>query len=488
MPGYSQRYATDQSTSSRDSRRSDESSQGSQSTAPTSIYSSPRPSIHQYQPDRPIYHQKKERDMSPCDSSPAATYLPRSSQETYDSTLSSQEDIFDEPESYDPEYEVPEYTEVVEKTLRPSNAQDFARFFPSTKRLYIRHDDTSYDGNMNLRVDTEVGHGLEKEVIQLFHLRMQDLKNREFSLRRYERSSGREVCHSSRKYVKPAERRPSVLTRSVSNALAHMRKHSPSRTDSPTSNRKPIGGTTRHDSGYASASDSDSDFEAFMASKKASAAASMIPTNTTKLEFSNYAQVDVKRRGARGSKRYEFEYWGRSYSWKRVSEKDGDGKAISYHLFKGDSSTAIAHIVPELRSRDEMRAEDLAGGWIPPCQVWISDPSVLHAVTDVADVIISTGLVALVDDSIKRRFQPKRHNTQHPKTHSSHSSPYSPHPHPKMDNMDFVNPKALVSNIFFKRRDSRGSHKSTEEEKKHSPLRYCAAQPVVGSTTHTRKY
>lgn len=384
MPEYMQRYTTVQSTSSRDSRHSDESSRDYQSTAPTSMYNSPQPSIYQYQPDRPIYPQKKSIDSAPYDISPAATSYPRSSQETYDSTLSSQENLFDEPDTYDPEYEVPEYKEVVENNLRPSNAQDFARFFPSTKRLYIRHDNTSYDGNMNLRVDTEIGHGFDKEVIQLFHLRMHDLKNREFSLRRYERSSGREVCHSSRKYVKPAERRPSVLTRSVSNAFAHMRKHSPSRTDSMNSNHKPMGGITRHDSGYASASESDSDVEAFMASKKAPAA-SKIPTNTTKLEFSNYAQIDVKRRGAKALKRYEFEYWGHSYSWKRVTEKDGEGKAISYHLFKEDSTTAIAHIVPELRSRDEIQAEDSVGGWVPPCQVWISDPSVLTAVTDVAE-------------------------------------------------------------------------------------------------------
>ncbi|KAI9649782.1 hypothetical protein NHQ30_002363 [Ciborinia camelliae] len=407
MPEYMRRYTTDPSTSSRDSRQSDESSRESQSTAPTSIYSSPRPSIHQYHIDRPIYYQKNSIDLSPYEISPAATHYPRSSQETYDSTLSSQEDLYDEPESFDPEYEVPEYKAVVENNLRPSTAQDFASYFPSTKRLYIRHDDTSYDGNMNLRVDTEVGHGQEKETIQLFHLKMHDLKNREFSLRRYERSSGREVCHSSRKYGKPAvEKRPSTLTRSVSNAFASICKPAPSRTNSATSTPKPMGGIKRHDSGYASNSESDDDVEAFMTSKKA-AAASTIPTNTTKLEFANYAQVEVKRRGAKASKRYEFEYWGHSYSWKRVTEKDGEGKAISYHLFKGDSGPAIAHIVPELRSPAQIREEDLVGGWVPPCQMWISDRSVWTAVTDVADVIISTGLIALVDDSITRHFPPK---------------------------------------------------------------------------------
>ncbi|KAM3148766.1 hypothetical protein ABEW05_011003 [Botrytis cinerea] len=494
MPDYMRRYTTDHSTSSRGSRQSDESSRESHSTAPTSIYNSPRPSIHQYQPERPIYYQKESIDLSPSDISPID--YPRSSQETYASTSASQEDLYDEPESYDPEYDVPEYKTVVESNLRPSNAQDFAQYFPSTKRLYIRHDDTSYDGNMNLRVDTEDGHGQDKEIIQLFHLRMHDLKNREFSLRRYERSSGREVCHSSRKYAKPTERRPSVLTRSVSSAFASMRKPSISRQNSTTSPIKPMGGVQRHDSGYASNSESDSDVDAFMASKKA--AASSIPTNTTKLEFSNYAQIEVKRRGAKSQKRYEFEYWGYSYSWKRVVEKDGDGKAISYHLFKGDSGNAVAHIVPELRSREQVREEELVGGWVPPCQMWISEKSVLEKVTDVADVIISTGLIALVDDSIKRHFQPK------PTSHSSHShsnsnsyttSPFThthtnttPHSHsqaltprssprtlplpPLNMNLEFVGPRAMVEHMF-KRRNSGSSSKSREHEKrKHSPLRY----------------
>ncbi|KAJ8067745.1 hypothetical protein OCU04_003349 [Sclerotinia nivalis] len=485
MPQYMRRYTTDHSTSSRDSRQSDESSRESQSTAPTSIYGSPRPSIHQYYTDKPIYYQKDSIDLPPYDISTAATHYPRSSQETYASTSPSQEDLFDEPEDYDPEYEVPEYKTVVENNLRPSTAQDFAHFFPSTKRLYIRHDDTSYDGNMNLRVDTEDGHGQDKEVIQLFHLRMHDLKNREFSLRRYERSSGREVCHSSRKYAKSAaERRPSTLTRSVSNAFASIRKPAMSRTNSTASTPKAMGGIKRHDSGYASNSESDSDVEAFMASKKA--AASMIPTNTTKLEFSNYAQIEVKRRGAKASKRYEFEYWGHSYSWKRVTEKDGEGKAISYHLFKGDSGAAVAHIVPELRSPAQIREEELVGGWVPPCQMWISDRSVLTAVTDVADVIISTGLIALVDDSIKRHFHPKPHpkpassHSSHSfhSFHSSHSNSHSPRTQTivpltplKMD-MEFVGPRAMVEHMF-KRRNSGGSNKSpTEEKKKHSPLRY----------------
>jgi hypothetical protein len=359
------------------SSRHSEDSQDSQSTAPTSLYST-RPSLHQSQTDRPIYSK-------PYDLSPATTYYPRSSTETYASGAS-QEDLFLEPESYDPEYDVPEYRlrEEVESNLRPSTPSDFAEFFPSSKRLYIRHDDTTYDGNMNLRVDTEDFHGKRKSNVQLFHMRMHDLKKREFSLRRYERQSGREVCHSSRKYTKPAaEKRPAALTRSMSNAFASIRGGKPEfkRTSSTLSNQSSKGGRAvkRQDSGYGSSNDDEE--ESYSPSKSSVP----LPTNTTKLEFSNYAQVEVKRRGAKSSKRYEFEYWGYTYTWKRVTEKDGQGKAVSYHLFKGDGGPAVAHIVPEMRSPSQIRSEEAAGGWVPPCSMWISDKSVLEALTDVAE-------------------------------------------------------------------------------------------------------
>jgi hypothetical protein len=103
-----------------------------------------------------------------------------------------------------------------------------------------------------------------------------------------------------------------------------------------------------------------------------------------KLEFSNYAQVEVRRRGAKSSKRYDFEYWGQTYTWKRVIEKDGLGKAVSYHLQKSDGH-AVAHIVPEMRSPSQVKDEEAAGGWVPPCSMWISDESVLGALTDVAE-------------------------------------------------------------------------------------------------------
>lgn len=216
----------------------------------------------------------------------------------------------------------------------------------------------------------------------------------------------------------------------------------------------------RQDSGYASNSEDEEDDEvdSFMSSSKASLP---IPTNTTKLEFSNYALVDVKRRGAKSHKRYEFEYWGSTYTWKRVSTKDGTGKSISFHLIKDDNGPAIAHIVPELRSRSQIRAEEEAGGWVPPCSMWISDERVMSALTDVADVIVATGLIALVDDCIKSHFNPKPKHTRHI------SVPLTPL---KMD-FEYVGPKALVEHVFRRR----GSEDRDGQVHGQSPLRRAVA-------------
>ncbi|KUJ16537.1 uncharacterized protein LY89DRAFT_85967 [Mollisia scopiformis] len=431
------RHNTGLSTRSTRSGHSDDS-HDSQSTTPTSLYSSPAPSMQ-------AMYSKQQPDISP-----ATTYYPRSSTETYSSTVESLEELCEEPESYDPEYQVPEYREVIDENIRASNPSDFAEYFPSTKRLTICHDTTTHDANWNLRVD---GEDRKKRPIQLFHLKMNDLSKREFSLRRYERASGREVCHSCRKNKPVVEKRPTEkLTRSMSTAFASIKPEF-KRTNSGLSShsRKNM---KRQDSGYVSSDDYEPDFEEFMNKAKAV----QIPTNTTKLEFSNYAQVEVKRRGAKSTKRYEFEYWGHDYVWKRVTKKDGSGKEVSYHLYKDEGGPAVAHIVPELRSPAQIEDEERNGGWVPPSSLWISDKSITgEALTDVAEVIVATGLIALVDDCIKRHFHPRP-------VHKTHHVPATKY------EMEFVNPRTMVSNMF-KRRNSGGSSKS-EQSQRSSPLRY----------------
>jgi hypothetical protein len=81
---------------------------------------------------------------------------------------------------------------------------------------------------------------------------------------------------------------------------------------------------------------------------------------------------------------------------------------VSFHLARDDGTSnakTVAHIVPETRAPGQVMADEAAGGWVPPCYMWISDRSVLEALTDVADVIVATGLVALVDDCIRDRWE-----------------------------------------------------------------------------------
>ena len=298
---------------------------------------------------------------------------PHSSTGTYTSTVPSTEDLDEEV----PAYYIPEYTYGEARTAIPSTPPDFSEYFPSTRRLLIRHDDSTLDGNMNLRVDTEIpapeGRKLD---LTLFHLRMHDLKSREFSLRRYCRDSGREICHSSRKYTKPAAERRPVLQRSLGSALSSIR---PKSSDTKASSNP---GLKRHDSGYESMSD-DEEVEMKAESPKDHGSI-RLPTNTTQLEFSNYAHIDVKRRGTKKSKRYEFEYWGNSYAWKRVSRRDGNSKEISYHLINSGTKNAIAHIVPAVLTPAESRIEDAKGGWVPPCSLWIIDEKI-HGQNDLAE-------------------------------------------------------------------------------------------------------
>jgi hypothetical protein len=355
-------------TTRRDSSGSDCSgySDRSRSTAPTDF--SDRPALKHHLTDIQSYRAEKQWD---------SFHSPGSSVETYASTVDSFEDLddadyplYDEPES--------EYDAYVPAAL-PSSPADFADFFPSPRRMCIRHDDTP-DGNMNLRIDTEAQTASGRPVdLTLFHLRMHDLKSRNFSLRRYCRDSGREVCHSNRKYTtRSSDRRP-ALQRSMSSALASLGFRSDNRSFTAVSLK-------RADSGYGSGSDTDDDGDGDPASAKASHTGRIpLPTNTTNLQFSNYAHVDVKRRGAKSSKRYEFEYWGSTYAWRRVAKKTADSREMSYHLYNTETSLPVAHIVPVPMTPAEREEESSKGGWIPPSSMWISDEKIISGFSDVAE-------------------------------------------------------------------------------------------------------
>ncbi|KAI0478967.1 hypothetical protein GGR56DRAFT_353058 [Xylariaceae sp. FL0804] len=399
-----QRRYTNTSTSTRDTRYSDYSYE-SRSTAHTSLYDSSLTST-QCSPAQALKPQSQYLNE---DLSPSTSLYPRSSVDTYSSRASELElgdvdveDLTDEP-AIPP---LPAYRhEIEEFNVRPSTPEDFAALFPSMNRLTIRHDDFTSDGNMNLRVDTVVS-GRRKKTIQLFHLRMYDLSKRDFSLRRYCRDSGREVCNSKRKYLDPASSSHPHLQRSVTNMVKTL-AGKPSLSRAPTSgHRLPPWSrpTTSHSTAEADAEFADSPSRADSLDKQSRARA--VATNAIKLEFSNYARVDVRRRGNKNSKRYEFAWWENQFAWKRVVDRLTG--AVSFHLLRdGNSSTPVAHIVPETRSPNQVAADEYAGGWIPPCHMWISDASLISPSggTDYSDVVVATGLVALVDDCIKERWQ-----------------------------------------------------------------------------------
>ncbi|KAI4211793.1 MAG: hypothetical protein LQ351_005434 [Letrouitia transgressa] len=436
------RWAHDDDSAS-DSGFSDVSDH-SRSTAPTDF--SRQPSLKYRQPARQDYPPYWWED----ESSNYFDQNPHASVETYASTVPSDEDL--ECTEDLPPFEVPDhYHEDLPSTAFPSTPSEFAEYFPSSRRLCIRHDDSTLDGNMNLRVDTEV-RGPERQMLDLtmFHLRMHDLRKREFSLRRYCRDSGREVCHSSRKYTKPAVLSRPSLQRSMSSALSSIRNKSESKAATVTSLK-------RQDSGYDSMSD-DEDSKATTSLSSSKNRSIPLPTNTTQLEFSNYARIDVKRRGAKSSKRYEFDYWGVKYTWKRVVVRMGSFKEISFHLLNNETSATVAHIVPATMTTAEAQEEDAKGGWVPPCLMWISDESILGGPTHVADVIVAAGLIALVDDSIKNKFHQKR-GVQMTLPSLMRS--------PLKFNKEHVGPKHLLDEVF-NRRSSTTSRRAT-------PLRQISA-------------
>lgn len=424
-------YESSNSTSSRRSNNSDRSYE----SAPTE-YSG---TGHVRTGERDYFAPRDD------DSEAFEQHPPRASVDTYAST--SEEEVADDFDDM-PDYEVPLYHhEALPCEALPTTPRDFGDLFPTAKRISIRHDDATIDGNMNLRVDTQVEElGHRKQAYTLFHLRMQDLRTREFSLRRYCRDSGREVCHSIRKYQKPPSEKRPVLQR-ASTALASLVK---SDSRPPTS-----AGLKRSDSGYESvrgglhAPDHDSDSRPKSAGYSKGRA--LIPTNTIKLEFSNYAHLDVKRRGAKSHKRYGFEYWGHDYSWKRIVKKETSQpghESVSYYLVRDDNEKEpLAHICPVRLSREEAHEETARGGWVPPCYMRITDDKILQSDSDISDVVVATGLMALVDDCIKRRFHSKQSTQLHIPLLRTSSF--------KM-NMEYIGPKRLIDEVFHRRHPDGG--------------------------------
>jgi hypothetical protein len=310
---------------------------------------------------------------------------PRSSASTYASTTNSTAALEPKPEPECPyvgRYCVNERQEFYPLDALPSTPSSFASLFPSSRRLLIRHDDATIDGNMNLRVDTPVHlrDGSQRD-ITLFHLRMYDLFSRKFSFRRYCRDSGREVCHSARKEVVPAHERRPANRMSWSSVFAGLRPGSAGGHCGPNAELK------RQDSGFADREEDEEGggYEEVDAAGRRPCAAMPVLGETILLEFSNYAHVELRRKGAGTAKRYEFEYWSTKYQWRREVRREGDLQEVSYFLVESRTSKTVAHLVPDTLAPLEVLEEESKGGWVPPCSLWISDPGVYKKMPDIAE-------------------------------------------------------------------------------------------------------
>ncbi|OAA50477.1 hypothetical protein NOR_00927 [Metarhizium rileyi] len=427
LPAYRQVLATTETTSPRPRHENEyESSRQQQSIVPQEEPELPPPSITYFPPE-------------PSDSNLSVnTYDSRFSDEHLEHEIDSNDES---SSTYEPEPirlqaaedaaippVLPPYRAgPTDPAVEPSDSRTFAYLFPSMCRLSIRHDENTSDGNMNLRVDTVVApgstmgsrHGAalgsrrRPVTVQLFHLRMYDLASREFSFRRYCRESGREVCVSKRAYTKSPSTPRGAIHHSVSSALrsvkAPFRRSNASNSSflslkAPSASRRPSTASTmtaKSSTSIGGGTDISDSSSGLLAVKNPSTL--LVPTDSIKLEFSNYARVEVSRRTAG---RYEFEWWGHKYTWRRAVDKMLN--TFSFHLVRDDEDNPVAHIAQEIRSPSQIDEDERAGGWVPPCYMWISDQSIIEAMTNVADAIVSTGLIALADDCIRERWQPKK--------------------------------------------------------------------------------
>lgn len=362
-----------ESTFSKSSRKTDQTDLTS--------YTNTRPSLKHFD-TAPVYKQIFEQKQNQF----IDEGLPQSSTasfETYASTEASEEEFPALSLDNFPE----ERQQCFEPDSIPTTPADFAELYPTGRRIMIQHDDSTFDGNMNIRVDIDVTtRSGRRRKMTLFHLRMQDIAERKFSLRRYHRNSGREVANTKRQYITPMQAKLKTLKPAVKRSCT-----------APEFQRSvPV----RQDSGYVSEEDEEDDFlEKLKQFSIANDIKATVPTDTVRLEFSNYAQVTLEPVSSRQSKRYDFEYWGEQYTWRKRALRDDDEIVNSYELINTLTQEKVASIVPDALSAEETAFEKSQGAWIPACSMRLLQPEISD---DLGDVIMATGLLALTDDCVPR--------------------------------------------------------------------------------------
>lgn len=259
-----------------------------------------------------------------------------------------------------------------------STPESFSRWFPSSETLFVRHDDELTSGNTCLNVLTATDQGFGP-LLQLFYLRMYDLKKREFSLRRYSRESGLEVCRTSRIYKKTTSARPHIR-RSINSSINSIRNFSRGSSRSSQTSGQSSQSETEY-SNYSSESAVNEDgSEAHVRTSSQQPVVDTLSersSNHISLEFSNYASTLLSRKAFGARKSYDFEYWGTAYQWKRLKKSQSSGRNRSYNLYRGHSDLVVAHITLQDLTWSQKDEEEEMGGWVPPIWMRITDPSIL---------------------------------------------------------------------------------------------------------------
>ena len=263
--------------------------------------------------------------------------------------------------------------------ITPSTPKNFSRLFPSNETLSLHLDGRNYD-NMNLCVATSTCGGTGPYV-QLFCLKMDDIKKREFSLLRYHRNSGRKVCSTSRIYRKHVRKR-TRFRRSISSSLSSIHSLSSGRTRSTSSQKSSRCGSQ---SG-ADSEDFYSDSVPAYGSAVLNRSSSPEPTNQINMIFSNYTQVELSRKGAGKRKRYGFEYWGTRYQWKRTKKEGPSGTWLSYSLFQGFTQSSLAQIRVQPVAEKKEDAVNTIKESVPPARMRITDERMIRCTSGGRDV------------------------------------------------------------------------------------------------------
>ena len=259
-----------------------------------------------------------------------------------------------------------------------STPESFSRWFPSSETLFVRHDDELTSGNMCLNVLTATDQGFGP-LLQLFYLRMYDLKKREFSLRRYSRDSGLEVCRTSRIYKKAASARPRIR-RSINSSINSIRNFSRGSSRSSQTSAQSSQSETEYSNYSSESAVNEHESEAQVSTSSQQPVDDTLfeqSSNHISLEFSNYANILLSRKAFGARKSYDFEYWGTAYQWKRLKKSQSSGKNRSYNLYRGHSDLVVAHITLEDLTWSQKGDEKEMGGWVPPVWMRITDPSIL---------------------------------------------------------------------------------------------------------------